>query len=131
MRARRVLYARRPANCRWPGLSGDTGRLAADRARFLQASADEGREDCAFCRVLYFSGCRPSEVLELTPERISLDERAVAFRSLKKRKSVTITTVKPTRFEVHRRRFLIKIDYFEQKRIKSENKSFLLGMHHR
>ena len=55
---------------------------ADERARFLKASADEDRDDRLFCRLLHYSGCRPSEALELTPERISLDERAVVFRSL-------------------------------------------------
>ena len=59
---------------------------ADERSRFLKASADEDRDDRLFCRLLHYSGCRPSEALELTPERISLDERAVVFRSLKKRK---------------------------------------------
>lgn len=59
---------------------------ADERARFLEAAAREDREARLFCRLLHYSGCRPSEALELTPERISLDERAVVFRSLKKRK---------------------------------------------
>lgn len=46
---------------------------ADERARFLKASTDEDREDRLFCRLLHFSGCRPSEALELTPGRISLD----------------------------------------------------------
>ena len=71
---------------------------ADERARFLKASANEEREDRLFCRLLHFSGCRPSEALELTPERISLDERAVVFRSLKKRKKDQRGRVKRPQF---------------------------------
>lgn len=71
-------------------LFDDAGKrlyLTADeRQRFLAASALEDRETRLFCRLLHYSGCRPSEALEVTPERISLDEQAVVFRSLKKRK---------------------------------------------
>ena len=47
---------------------------ADERARFLKASANEEREDRLFCRLLHFSGCRPSEALELT--RADLARRA-------------------------------------------------------
>jgi len=51
------------------------------------AALDEERPiDRLFCHVLHYSGCRPSEALELTPGRILIEERALVFRSLKKRK---------------------------------------------
>ena len=52
----------------------------------MEASAQESRETRLFCRLLHFTGCRLSEALETTPERISLDEKAIIFRSLKKRR---------------------------------------------
>jgi len=58
----------------------------AERARFLEASKDENREDRLFCEILHFTGARPSEVLELTPDRISMSEQSITFRTLKKRK---------------------------------------------
>ena len=39
-----------------------------------------------FCHVLHYTGCRPSEALELMPRRILIEERALVFRSLKKHK---------------------------------------------
>ena len=40
-----------------------------------------------FCHVLHFTGfVRPSDALELTPGRILIEEKALVFRSLKKRK---------------------------------------------
>ena len=71
--------------CSMTRASGFISPPTSERA-VPQGPAEEEREDRLFCRLLHFSGCRPSEALELTPERISLDERAVVFRSLKKRK---------------------------------------------
>jgi integrase len=39
-----------------------------------------------FCHVLHYTGCRPTEALELVPERVLIDECSLVFRSLKKRK---------------------------------------------
>jgi integrase len=47
---------------------------------------EETREDRMFCQVLHYTGCRPSEALELTPSRILIDTKDIVFRSLKKRK---------------------------------------------
>lgn len=58
---------------------------AAERAAFLAAASAQPREDRVFCHLLHFTGCRPSEALELSPDRVLLDDRAVVFRSLKKR----------------------------------------------
>ncbi len=59
----------------------------AERERFLQAAKEEGPEDQMFCQMLHYTGCRPSEALELTPARILFVEQSVVFRSLKKRKT--------------------------------------------
>lgn len=58
---------------------------AQERQRFLAALDEERPMDRLFCHVLHFTGCRPSEGLELTPSRILIDEMALVFRSLKKR----------------------------------------------
>ncbi len=63
------------------------GRLyvsADERARFLVAAAEESREHRIFCHLLHYTGCRPSEGLELTPQRILLDENTIVFHTLKK-----------------------------------------------
>lgn len=59
---------------------------AQERKRFLTALNEEGRENRIFCKVLHYTGCRPSEALELTPDRILIDSKDIVFRSLKKRK---------------------------------------------
>lgn len=67
---------------------GERLYLSADeRQRFLQAAREEEREDRLFCHVLHYTGARPSEVLELTPDRISISERTMTFKTLKKRKT--------------------------------------------
>lgn len=37
--------------------------------------------------MLHYSGCRPTEALELVPRRVLIEEQALVFRSLKKRKT--------------------------------------------
>ena len=37
-----------------------------------------------FCGVLHYTGCRISEALELTADRVDLDAGNIVFRSLKK-----------------------------------------------
>jgi len=50
---------------------------AEERARFLEASANQPREDRVFCHLLHYTGCRPSEALETSPGRVLLYERAI------------------------------------------------------
>ncbi|MCG7977436.1 MAG: site-specific integrase [Candidatus Thiodiazotropha endolucinida] len=59
---------------------------AQERDQFLDAAEHEDRENQMFCRVLHYTGCRPSEALELVPGRVLMDEKSLVFRSLKKRK---------------------------------------------
>lgn len=59
---------------------------AQERKQFLVATEEEDRENKLFCQTLYYTGCRPSEALELSPGRILMDEKEIIFRSLKKRK---------------------------------------------
>lgn len=57
---------------------------AQERQCFLDAAYQEDRQERIFCHVLHYTGCRPSEALELSPGRILIDESSVIFRSLKK-----------------------------------------------
>jgi integrase len=57
-----------------------------ERQRFLAALNDERPVDRLFCQVLHYTGCRPSEALELVPRRVLIEEKALVFRSLKKRR---------------------------------------------
>jgi integrase len=59
---------------------------AEERERFLDSADHEDYENQMFCHVLHYTGCRPSEALELIPGRVLMDEKALVFRSLKKRK---------------------------------------------
>ena len=59
---------------------------ADERAAFLTAANLESAEKRMLCHVLHFTGCRISEALELSPGRIIFDEKAIVFRTLKKRK---------------------------------------------
>lgn len=59
---------------------------AEERHAFLAAAAKAERPVRTFCAVLHDTGCRISEALALTPERIDLSGRAIVFESLKKRR---------------------------------------------
>jgi len=61
-------------------LCGSEGR------RFLAAADRMDEESRTFCRLLAFTGCRISEGLALTPERIDAEADRVVFRTLKRRK---------------------------------------------
>jgi integrase len=54
--------------------------------RFLQAvSRLTDQKQRLFCRILFYTGCRISEALELTGERIEINDRVLRIRCLKKR----------------------------------------------
>lgn len=59
---------------------------AAERAAFLAAARQFPREVRTFATVLHDTGCRVSEALAVTPERIDFSAKAVIFETLKKRK---------------------------------------------
>lgn len=62
--------------------------LTADERRaFMAAASRAARPVRTFCAVLHDSGCRISEALALTPERIDLTGQAVVIETLKKRRS--------------------------------------------
>lgn len=52
-----------------------------ERNAFKQATSEQPREVRTFCLVLYYTGCRISEALALTPERIDLEESTLTFES--------------------------------------------------
>lgn len=62
---------------------------AEERAAFLAAARRQPARDRTLCEVLYWTGCRPSELLEITPARVELSGGTIAIRSLKKRKDAT------------------------------------------
>lgn len=57
----------------------------AEREAFRQAAEEAPRDIRTFCLVLYYTGCRLSEALALTPDRIDFEEKVIVFESLKKR----------------------------------------------
>jgi integrase len=59
---------------------------AEERRAFLAAAAKAARPVRTLCGVLHTTGCRISEALALTPERVDLIGGAVVFESLKKRR---------------------------------------------
>ncbi len=61
-------------------LTPDERRAFASAA--LNHSSNEVR---TFCRALYYTGCRPSEALQLTSDRVDFEAGALVIRSLKKR----------------------------------------------
>ena len=98
---------------------------AQERQRFLAALDDESPMDRLFCRVLHYTGCRPSEALELTVGRILVEEQALVFRSLKKRKQDARGRIKQPQYRtVPVPEILIEqLDYvYEIRRLQKKNK---------
>jgi integrase len=59
---------------------------AAERSAFMAAARRAAPEVRTLCAVLHNTGCRESELLEVTPERVDLSGGCVVFRTLKKRR---------------------------------------------
>lgn len=59
---------------------------AEERAAFLAAAKRRPARDRTLCETLHFTGCRPSELIEITPARVDLSGGTVTLRTLKKRK---------------------------------------------
>lgn len=67
---------------------------ATERIDFLaKARQHERAEVRTFCALLAFTGCRISEALALTPERIDLTAKTVTFQTLKQRDKVRYRSV--------------------------------------
>lgn len=62
---------------------------AEERTAFLTVARKQPARDRTLCETLHFTGCRPSELIEITPARVDLSGGTVAIRSLKKRKDAT------------------------------------------
>ena len=62
---------------------------AGERAAFLAAARRQSARDRTLCETLHFTGCRPSELLEITPARVDLGGGTVTIRSLKKRRDAS------------------------------------------
>lgn len=57
-----------------------------ERKVFLASAAKFSREVRSFCMVLAYTGCRISEALALTVDKIDIANQSIIFESLKKRK---------------------------------------------
>ncbi|WBU58768.1 tyrosine-type recombinase/integrase [Paracoccus sediminicola] len=60
---------------------------AEERAAFLAAARRQPARNRTLCETLHFTGCRPSELVEITPARVDLSGGTIAIRSLKKRQN--------------------------------------------
>ena len=58
---------------------------AEERAAFIAVARRQGARDRTLCETLHYTGCRSSELLEITPARVDLSGGTVTIRSLKKR----------------------------------------------
>ena len=58
----------------------------AERDTFLAAARQAEREVRTFCCVLAFTGCRLSEAVELTADRVDMTGGVIVFESLKRRR---------------------------------------------
>lgn len=59
---------------------------AAEREAFLTAAGRAPRHVRTLCLVLAYTGCRITEALELTAQRVDIEGRQIVFESLKKRR---------------------------------------------
>ena len=64
-----------------------------ERDDFIAYARKQRPEERTLAETLAYSGCRISEALETTPQRIELDEGRIVLRSLKKRREDVFRTV--------------------------------------
>jgi len=58
---------------------------AAERKRFYNAiPVLKDQSERSFCETIYWTGCRPSEALELEVMRVNVEDGSLIFRTLKK-----------------------------------------------
>lgn len=72
--------------------------IASEAKRYLAATYLADRETRLFGQLLYYSGCRLSEGLALTPKLIDVEGQRVVFRTLKRRKLVYRAVPVPAHF---------------------------------
>jgi len=59
---------------------------AEERSDFLASARKRPARDRTLCETLHYTGCRPSELIGITPAHIDLSGGTVTLRTLKKRK---------------------------------------------
>jgi integrase/recombinase XerD len=59
---------------------------AEERAAFMAAARRVAPDVRTMCTVLHDTGCRESELLEVTPQRVDLTGGCIVLRTLKKRR---------------------------------------------
>ena len=69
---------------------------ATEAARLLAVAARANPATRLFCQLLYYSGCRLSEGLALTPRLIDAEAQRVVFRTLKRRRLAYRAVPMPT-----------------------------------
>ena len=62
---------------------------AEERAAFMSVARKQPARDRTLCETLHYTGCRPSELLEITPGRVDLSGGTITIRGLKKRKEAS------------------------------------------
>ena len=55
-----------------------------ERDGFLHTASRQERPIRTFCSVMYYTGCRISEALQVTPRRVDFSDQVMVFESLKK-----------------------------------------------
>jgi integrase/recombinase XerD len=58
-----------------------------ERKAFLRVTQKSDRETRTFCSVIYYTGCRISEALALTPKQFDFSNKTIIFETLKKRRT--------------------------------------------
>ena len=67
---------------------------AEEQERFIaMANSHERAEVRTLCLTLAYTGCRISEALELTTDRVDLSDKSITFRTLKQREKVKYRSV--------------------------------------
>jgi integrase/recombinase XerD len=59
----------------------------SERDAFREAAEQAPREVRTYCHTLLYTGCRPSEALALTANRVDFQAQAITFESRKKRRA--------------------------------------------
>jgi len=96
------------ADQHWPGslytAAGQRKYLTAgERTRFMETALASPRGELrTLCLTLAYSGCRISEALALTADRIEREAGFIAIRSLKKRKRTVVIREVPVPVELFR-----------------------------
>ena len=76
-------------------IEGKRNYLTAEEqgSSMAAANAHERAEVRTLCLILVYKGCRISEALELTPERIDLSDKSITCRTLKQRDKIKYRSV--------------------------------------